>query len=147
MAKTITLKFDGYWRDVNRGGKYGVPNQSGIYLVYRCIKNVKPDGKTTVTLKELIYIGEAGEVQDRTDEKHEKRKCWEGELKKGEEICFSFAPANKADRERAESALIYKKKSICNDQGKDSFSYEQTTVNSSGKCEFIPETITVEKTK
>ena len=34
--KTITLKFNGYWREVNKGG---VPNQSGIYCVYSCIYN------------------------------------------------------------------------------------------------------------
>ena len=143
MAKTIELEFDGYWRDAKRSG---VPKDSGVYLVYRCIhnKDVKPE--STVSLKQLIYIGEAKEVRDRIGEDHEKRGCWEGELETDEELCFSFAPANKADRERAEAALIYKKKPICNDSGKDSFNYDTTTVESSGECKFIPAKFTVQKT-
>lgn len=29
--KTINIKFDGYWRDENKGG---IPEQSGVYCVY-----------------------------------------------------------------------------------------------------------------
>jgi hypothetical protein len=36
MAKTIPLEFDGCWREEN---KSGVPNASGIYLVYRGVFN------------------------------------------------------------------------------------------------------------
>jgi len=34
--KTISLKFDGYWREVN---KSGIPAESGIYGVYVCTYN------------------------------------------------------------------------------------------------------------
>ena len=116
MEKTIPIKFEGYYREVNRES---VPNKSGVYLVYRCVyeKDTKP--KPTVTLKQLIYIGESEAVRDRIGEEHEKRECWEGKLETGEVLCFSFAPANEADRERAEAALVYRKKPFCNDQGKD----------------------------
>jgi hypothetical protein len=62
MEKTIPLKFEGYYREVNRES---VPNKSGVYLVYRCVyeKDTKP--KPTVTLKQLIYIGESEAVRDR----------------------------------------------------------------------------------
>jgi hypothetical protein len=143
MAKTIELKFNGYHRDVNRKN---VPNESGVYLVYRCIYNKDDKPKPTVTLKQLTYIGESETVRDRIGEEHEKRECWKDKLKTGEVLCFSFAPAKKADRERAEAALVYKKKPTCNDQGKDSFNYESTTVKSSGRCWNIPEEFTVEKT-
>ncbi len=32
--KAITLNFNGYWREVNKGY---VPSKSGIYCVYSCI--------------------------------------------------------------------------------------------------------------
>jgi len=143
MAKTFELVFAGYHRDINRKN---VPNKSGIYLVYRCVynKDVKPE--PTVTLKQLLYIGEADEIRDRIGEDHERRKCWEDKIESGEAICFSYVLANQADRERAEAALIYKKKPTCNIQGKDSFNYDSTTVKSSGSCYDIPSSFTVERT-
>ncbi len=144
MAKTIPLEFDGCWREEY---KNGVPNASGIYLVYRGVynKDVKP--KPTVTLKQLIYIGESEKARDRITEEHEGRECWEDKLKTGEVLCYGFASADKANRERGEAALIFEMKPICNDQGKDSFNYEQTTIKSTGEClRFIPAEFTVEKT-
>lgn len=144
MAKTIPLEFDGCWREKN---KSGIPNASGIYLVYRGVFNKDAKPKPTVTLKQLIYIGESETVRDRIVEEHEGRECWEGKLKTGEELCYGFAPADKANRERAEAAIIFKMKPICNDQGKDSFNYQQTTIKSTGVCcRFIPKEFTVEKT-
>jgi len=85
-------------------------------------------------------------MRDRIGEEHERRKCWEGKLESGEAICFSYALANQAARERAEAALIFRKKPICNIQGKDSFNYDSTTVKSSDKCHDIPPSFTVERT-
>ena len=96
---------------------------------------------------QLIYIGESEAVRDRIDKEHERRECWERKLKTSEVLCFSFAPASKADRERAEAALVYKKKPICNVQGKDSFNYDKTTIKSSGECRYIPQEFTVVKSK
>ena len=93
MEKTIELEFNGYWRDVNRGG---VPNESGVYLVYVC--SVNQEGKLS-TVDKLVYTGEADKVRDRIGEDHEKRGCWEDEVPQGKQLCFSFAPANKSDRE------------------------------------------------
>ena len=140
----IELKFNGYYRDVNR---HIVSNKSGVYLVYRCVYNKDKKPKPTVTLKELIYIGESETIRDRIGEEHESRKCWEGKLKTGEVLCFSFAPAIEKDRKRAEAALVYKKKPVCNDQGKDSFNYDKTIIKSTGRCMYIPEEVTVEKSK
>ena len=52
--KTIELNFEGCWisKDV-------LPDYKGIYCVYRATPNKNPDGSTTVTLHELIYIGKA----------------------------------------------------------------------------------------
>lgn len=140
MEKTIELEFAGYWLDTN-GSK--VPDESGVYLVYVCRYNKDKD---TVTLRKLIYIGEAEDANDRIAN-HEKRKDWVDQVPEGLQLCYSFAPANKSDRERAEAALIFYYKPVCNDKGKDSFNYDKTTVKSSGRCKFINSEITVERTE
>ena len=144
MVKVINLDFDGYWREVN---KSGIPARSGVYAVYVCQYNEpKEEGsKGTVTLNKLIYIGEAEDVNDRISN-HEKWPEWRKEVPEGSEICFSFAGVTSPDRERAECALIFYHKPRYNDECKDAFPYEDTTVNSSGKHSFIESSITVQKT-
>jgi hypothetical protein len=139
MAKTISLEFDGYWREENMGG---VPANSGIYLVYVCRYN---ESEGTVTLDKLIYIGEAENARDRIAE-HEKWSKWREHVPKGSQICFSFAGVTSPDRERAEAALIYHHKPACCEEYIDSFPFEDTTVVSSGRCAKLSSPITVKKT-
>src|SRR5688572_22529061 len=99
-AATFALTFDGYWREPNVGG---LPGASGIYCVYACRHNVL---EGTVTLRRLLYIGEAGNVRDRVCG-HECWSEWRSYLLPYEELCFSaalIAPA--ADRCRTEAAMI-----------------------------------------
>ena len=139
MAKTISLSFDGYWREVNKGG---IPAESGIYLVYVCRHDER---QGTVTLDKLIYIGEAENVRGRIDD-HEKWPEWRQYVPKGSQICFSFAGIASPDRERAEAALIYYHKPSCNDEYIDSFPFEDTTVESTGQCALLSSPITVRRT-
>ncbi len=139
MDKTISLDFQGYWREINQGG---IPNNSGIYLVYRCVYN---SSAKTVTLNKLIYIGEAEKVKERI-ENHEKKTMWRKKLQQGEQPCFSFAPIANPDRERAEAALIFKHKPECNEEYVNNFPFDQTTVSSKGRCEFISPSFTVYRT-
>ncbi len=139
MAKTISLNFNGYW--LNKGD---VPASAGIYLVYVCRYNKSED---TVMLDKLIYIGEAGDVRDRIED-HEKWPEWQKQVPKESEICFSFAGVTSPDRERAEAALIHYHKPVCNKDDKyiDSFPFEDTTVESTGRCVKLSSPITVHKT-
>ena len=136
MAKTISLDFDGYWREVNKGG---IPAKSGVYLVYVCRHN---EIQGTVSLDKLIYIGEAEDVQDRIAN-HEKWPEWRKYVPQGSEICFSFAGVTSPDRERAEAALIYHHKPPCNIEYTDSFPFEETTVKSTGQCALLSSPITL----
>ena len=61
------ILFRGYRRDCNRAG---LPTYSGIYIVYRCTFNQE---KQTVSLKELLYIGQAQNIRDRISG-HDKRE-------------------------------------------------------------------------
>ncbi len=68
------LSFEGYWRDVDING---LPNVSGIYCVYCCTYN---NEKKNLSIRELIYIGEAKDLNDRIS-KHEKWEDWKKRLK------------------------------------------------------------------
>ena len=83
-AKSYTLNFDGYWRAPNVSG---LPASSGIYCVYACTHNVQ---KKTVSIRKLLYIGEAANMKERVPG-HERWQDWEHELLRGEELCFSAA--------------------------------------------------------
>lgn len=137
--KTISLEFDGYWRDENSAS---IPNESGVYLVYACTYNTLND---TVDIDRLNYIGESAWARDRI-QNHEMRAEWNRRLKTGQELCFSFAPISNPDRERAEAALIFHHKPPVNTEFTDSFPFDDTTVNSSGRCAKITPSFTAKKT-
>ena len=135
--KTITLKFNGYWREVDKGG---VPNQSGIYCVYSCIYNAS---EKTVRLLRLLYIGESENVRERLIN-HERLQDWQNALQKGETICYSFAAINENDRERAEAALIYKIKPPFNTEHSRQFNYYPTEIIVEGETRFLLTRFTVQ---
>ncbi|MCK4643366.1 GIY-YIG nuclease family protein [bacterium] len=136
--KTITINFDGYWRDVN---KNSIPNKSGIYCVYECTHN---RDKENITIHKLIYIGEAGKVRDRILG-HEKREKWLQYVGKGNVLCFSFGDIdNEADRERAEAAVINKEKPPVNEEYKNNFPFDSTTIKLTGEITLLHNNYTVE---
>jgi len=139
-AKTISIKFKGYWRDKD---KSGVPAQSGVYCVYECKYNKNND---SVSLLKLIYIGEADNVQERIAN-HEKYQDWLKHVRFGNELCFSFGPILSTDRERAEAAMIFKHKPPENEEYKYSFPFEQTTISLSGEIALLKIYFTVERTE
>lgn len=139
-AKSYALNFDGYWRTPNISG---LPPSSGIYCVYACTHNVQ---EKTVSIRKLLYIGEAANVKDRVPG-HERWQDWEQELRQGEELCFSAALiAPESDRRRAEAAMIHHHKPPCNVEYVDSFPYDQTTISTSGKNAELDSQFTVYRT-
>ena len=138
-AKTYRIEFQGYWRDKNKGG---IPKQSGVYCVYSCVYN---QSEETVSLKKLIYIGEAGNVNSRVAS-HEKYEDWKSHLKAGQELCFSFGLVDAAERDRCEAAMIFKHKPPENDEYVDSFPFDQTTMKLSGKTALLSTDFTVYRT-
>ena len=137
-AKSYSLTYNGYWREANVGG---IPAQSGVYSVYACRYDRSSD---TVSIRKLIYIGEAQNVRSRVSG-HEKTPQWRRHLTAGEELCFNFAPIG-GDRERVEAALIHHHKPPENTQYVDTFPYEKTTVSTGGKNRFLDSYFTVHRT-
>lgn len=137
--KTITIEFDGYWRDDNKGG---LPAKSGVYCVYECTHNTQ---ESTVSIHKLIYIGEAEDVKTRISN-HEKRHDWLKHVRRGNELCFSFGGVGATDRARAEAALIFKHKPPENEDYVNSFPYDKTTMSLSGKTALLTTSFTVYRT-
>ena len=137
--KTISLAFEGYWLESN---KSGVPAQSGIYCVYACTYN---QNKDTVTLRELVYVGESENVRNRLAN-HERLPDWKKRLKAGETLCYSAAAVSGSDRNRAEAAVIFHHKPPCNTEYKYSFPFEFTMIQTSGRNAMLDSSFTVYRT-
>ena len=139
-TKSYELKFGGYWREVNEDG---IPAKSGIYGVYAATYN---STEKTVSLRKLLYIGESENVRKRIKE-HEKRPRWRRELRPGEILCFNMAPISPAaDRERAEAAMIFEHKPLCNVEYVNSFPFDTTTITTSGCNALMKARFTVHRT-
>lgn len=133
--KTISLEFEGYWTGVGKD----MLESSGLYCVYR-----GADKGEMVSLKKLIYIGEAKNVKERI-RKHITDKDWVDCLKEGECFCYSNAYVKSDDRERVEAAMIYHYKPQFNDQHKHNYGdYAGTTIETSGKNKYVEDTFAVE---
>ena len=138
--KSYTLDFKGYRREEKWKG---LPAISGIYCVYAC--RYDPD-KKTVSIKRLLYIGEAVNVGKRVpEEPEERRDVWAEELRRGEELCVSRAEVGSGDRKRGEAALIYRHKPPCNTKYVDYFPFDKTTVTTSGCNARLSNKFTVER--
>lgn len=134
------LNFDGYWRDENSSS---IPKINGVYAVYRCTHNVSAG---TVTLNELIYMGESEDVGNRIAF-HERRPDWKRRLQYGEQICFAVAGANGRERLQIEAALIFKHKPPLNAEYRDAFPFPQTRVISAGQTGSLVTDFTVNTTQ
>jgi excinuclease UvrABC nuclease subunit len=138
-SNSYSLDFNGYWREENIGG---IPKASGVYCVYACTYNAEAK---TVSIRLLIYIGEAEDANDRIA-KHEKWADWRKHLQRGEQLCFNFAPVESTERQRVEAALIFHYKPPENSEYRDTFPFDETTISTTGRNSFLSGTFTVRKT-
>lgn len=133
------IEFDGYWRDQN---KAKIPAQSGIYCVYECTRNV---AEKTVAIRKLIYIGEADDVCGRLAN-HEKYELWAKHVRPGNELCYSFGGVGAQIRPRCEAAMIFRHKPPENTEYIDSFPFDRTTMELSGRIALLVPVFTVNRT-
>jgi excinuclease UvrABC nuclease subunit len=141
MQQSYSLQFDGYWLEAGLGN---LPAKSGIYGVYACTYD---KGQNSVSLRELVYIGEGANVRDRVSG-HDRWSAWRAQLKSGEVLCFNAALiGGESDRQRAEAAMIFKHKPRCNTTYVDTFPFDTTTVSTSGKNARMQSSFTVQRTE
>ena len=132
------IEIQGYYRDESRE-KF--PNISGIYFVYRgtFIPHLK-----SVTLIELLYIGEAENLNKRLMN-HERRNDFLSRLQRDENLFYSFANTDSLsenDRLRVEAALIHELLPPLNIKSTESFKYNNTVIHVVGDSHaYIPTTI------
>lgn len=119
--------FCGYRRDENR---QGLPQYGGIYVVYRCTYN---DEKRTVRLLEMLYIGKATNIKQSICN-HDKRGIFESQLRRGEEICYSYAEVPSVDVDIVENALIFAQKPKLNEDLVDVYKYIPAEFVLEGQC-------------
>lgn len=124
------ISFKGYRRDCN---KATLPDYSGIYIVYRCKYNTEDN---TVTLNEIIYIGQALDLNQRLN-KHEKYDSFTNECKQGEELCFSYAKVAKEDLDIVENAIVFAEKPRLNERLVDNYNHEDAQFNITGECALL----------
>lgn len=138
MYKELELDFVGFWREPAISG---LPSKSGIYCVYTCTHNKE---EKTVSVKNVVYIGESADVRDRIDG-HEKWDTWKKQCKQGEVICISCALIASSDRNRGEAAMIYKHKPILNMEYMNSFPYDKTKIITTGKNKGLSSSFVVDR--
>lgn len=126
--KHLKLHFSGYLLDPDL-----LPSRSLIYVVYACRYD---RFRNEVAIRELIYIGESGDGNDRHQD-HEMLEAWQTYLRPGENLCYSQAPVDPYDRNRAEAALIYEHQPPSNTNYKASFPFELTFMHLTGEIEQL----------
>lgn len=139
-TKTFSLNYDGYWLESSKGG---VPNGSGVYTVYAATHNASAN---TVSIRQILYIGESATVRDRL-RNHEKTSAWKQHLRRGEVLCFNYAPVAASSRVRVEAALIHHHRPPTNTEYVNTFPFPTTTVSTSGRNEFLRGYFTVQGTR
>lgn len=131
------LNIQGYFRDEIRGR---FPNVPCVYFVYRGILNVE---ENTCFLKELIYIGQTGDLNKRFSE-HEKREDFLSLCERGEKLFYTYAEIKGDEnvRKRIEAALIYELRPQLNVQTIDNYTYPVTKIIVEGnRHAFVPASI------
>ena len=126
--KEFNLEFDGYYIDMN-----SLPTYGGIYCVYSGSYNPNTD---KVSVGELVYIGEAENIQKRHTDVHEHQEDFDNSVKgitNGKVLYSTAKLENENDRKRVENALIYHEQPDINTDGKDSFKHPFTRIVSSGR--------------
>ena len=128
--QTYNIQFEGYWLEKN---KAGIPTMSGVYMVYRSIYDAASD---KVTLLEIIYIGQAVDVNNRIAN-HERLSDFQKTLEAGETLSYAFAPVQAQDLGVVEKALIIAQKPRLNKQVESSEDFSGKQFLVSGRCVLL----------
>lgn len=88
-----------------------IPEESGIYVVYRCKHNSE---NRTVSLKELVYIGRSNTSIKQDILQNEQR--FKDKQQDGETICYSYCVGIKNNIDVIAKGLIFMQKPSLNDE-------------------------------
>lgn len=130
MMKQYNVIFKGYRRDCN---KATFPTYSGIYMVYRCTYHSDTE---KVSLKEIIYIGQAKNLNERLNN-HEKYSDFQNQCKTEEELCYAYAKVDEKDLDVVENAIVFAQKPPLNTDLKDSYNHDSAGFLVEGNCSLL----------
>lgn len=134
IVRKHNLDFKGFYGE---HAKASLPSHSGLYFVYRGIRNKQPDGKFTCSINQLLYIGQAEDVNDRVNGEHEHYDEWCNYLKKGEMLYYSTCQVDVHLLDELEAACIYQAQPPVNIHCKKSYNYNPVKIKCSGRVKFI----------
>lgn len=127
------ILFKGYRRDVFRED---LPETSGVYSIYRCVYD---STKKTVSLKELLYIGQSINIKQEICN-HERRDEFLAEARSGEQICYAYAEVPQRQLDVVENALIFMQKPRLNNNLVDHFNHDDVEMEIEGKTALLKNT-------
>ncbi len=128
-ADTYIVDFKGYWSECT---KEGIPDERGIYFVYRGIIN---NEEKKVSLVEIIYIGKSENVCNSILN-HEKKEEFNNELEAGESLCYSVACVPENQLDLIENALVVLQQPKLNESD-TIYKYDSAVFILQGKCSLL----------
>lgn len=131
--KNYNVTFKGYRLETNVNT---LPEYSGVYLAYRCVYNKETDN---VSLKELVYIGQAENLRKRIQSHVSSNDLYDG-CEEGEGICYAYASVSLTDLDIVENALIFAQQPRLNMLLKDKFNHESASFTIEGTCSLLKHT-------
>ncbi|MCK9204770.1 MAG: hypothetical protein M0P58_10120 [Bacteroidales bacterium] len=136
--QTIIVHVKGYWREKDR---INLPESPGVFFVYEASFHSSDE---TVDLLQLIYIGSASNIRSRILQP-EVTAWWKEFVSVDHELCFACAEMGNTNQERVKSAYNISQcpPAFCNTN--QEFSFDTTTLVSTGKTALLPSVITVRK--
>ena len=130
IRQTHDLVFRGFFGEDK---KNSLPNHSGLYFVYRGTQNKD----NTCTPNELLYIGQAENVNDRVNGTHEHYDDWCSYLKNNEMLYYSTCPVESYLLDEVEAAYIFHSQPPVNTQCKENYNHNPVRIKSSGRVILI----------
>lgn len=128
---TYNIRFEGYWLDTNKGN---IPHCGGVYVVYRAVFDALTN---RVDLKEIIYIGQAKDINQRINT-HDKLNEFISTLNPGEILCYSIARiVNDGDLDLIENALIIAQSPRINQRVESNIDFSDYQFSLSGQCALM----------
>jgi excinuclease UvrABC nuclease subunit len=126
---TYKLEFEGFYRDAI---KASLPTYSGLYFVYRGLRLKNEKGFYHCKLNELIYIGQAKNVNERLNEQRDDYLIWQKSLESDEILYFSVCKVDEDALDDVEAACIYHAKPRFNTVNTQSYNGEPIHILSKG---------------
>ncbi|KAA6348169.1 hypothetical protein EZS27_004375 [termite gut metagenome] len=131
---TYNLEFEGFYRDAI---KASLPAYSGLYFVYRGLRLKNEKGFYYCKLKELIYIGQAKNVNERVNEQRDDYPDWQGSLENDEILYFAVCKVDEDALDDVEAACIYHAKPRFNKVNAQSYNGSSIHISSKGSINLF----------